>query len=190
MKQNDKLSLCRKFSKWIYFHDENIYRILFILFIVLCIIICITIYNKYGYGINSYDESNYKYLTAIVYTIWDEDTKSLKLEYIPDNVSITEAAASPSGANFKCNLISKNPLIPAPFVNVYISEDFNIEVTHYTENEFRSSARIQIVLFCAACCALWLLIEIVVWLLIRILVYFFCGLYDLTKKFVTNLNRS
>jgi len=190
MKQNDKISLCRRFWRWNRFHDEDVYRVLAVLFVVLCIIICVTIHNKYGYELDSYNEANYKYLTAIVYTIWDEDTKSLKLDYIPDNVSITEATASSSGANFKCNLTSKNSLVPAPFVNVRISEDFNVEVIHYTKSEFRSSAKLEFGMFCAACCVLCLFAEVAVWWLIKISIYLFCSLYDLTEEFITKLNKS
>lgn len=190
MKQNDKKSLCQRFWRWNCFHDEDVYRVLAILFFVLCIIICVTIQNKYEYEFESYDEADYKYLTAIVYSIWDEEAKSLKLDYIPDNVDITEANISPSGTNFKCLLRGKTDLIPAPFVNVHISEDFNVEVSHYTESEFRSSAKLEFGMFCAACCILCLFAEIAIWWSIKILIYFFCNLYDLTEEFVINLNKS
>lgn len=190
MKQNDKLSLCQRFSRWNSFYNEDVYRILAILFVVLCIIICVTIHNKYEQELKSYDEAHYKYLTAIVYTIWDEEAKSLKLDYIPDNVCITEANISPSGTNFKCLLRGKANLLSSPFVNVHISEDFNVEVSHYTENEFRSYAKGEFVMFGIACCVLLLFAEIGIWWLIKILIYFFCSLYDLAEKFVTKLKKS
>lgn len=190
MKPNDKLSLFRRFSSWNRFHDEDVYRVLAILFVVLCIIICVVIHNKYEYELERYDEADYKYLTAIVYTIWDEEAKSLKLDYIPDNVGITEAHFSPSETSFKCFLKGEAEYLPAPFVNVHISEDFNVEVSHYTESEFRSYAKGEFVMFGIACCVLLLFAEIGIWGVIKISIYLFCGLYDLAEKFVTKLKKS
>ena len=190
MKQNYKLSLSRRFRRWTRFHDDNIYLVLAILSVVLCIVLCVILHNKYGYELKSYDEADYKYLTSIVYTIWDEDTKSLKIDYIPDNVSITEAEISPSGTNFKCNLIGKTSIVPAPFVNVHISEDFIVDITHYTESKFCSYVKGEFVAFCVASCILCILVELLILGLFTILIYLFLGLYDLTKKFVTILNKS
>lgn len=190
MKQNDKLTLCRRFSRWNRFNEDDIYRVLTVLFVVLCIIICVAINNKYEDELESYDEADYKYLSTIVFNIWDENTKSIRIDYIPDNVSITEANISQSETSFKCSLNGKSNYLPAPFVNVHISEDFNLEVTHYTEDQYRSYAKGEFVMFGIACCVLLLFAEIGIWWLIKITIYFFCALYDLAEKFGTKLKKS
>lgn len=190
MKQDDKLTLFRRFSRWNSFNADDIYRVLTVLFVVLCIITCITIHNKYEQELERYNEADYKYLSTIVFNIWDENTKSIRIDYIPDNVSITEANISPTETSFKCSLNGKSNYLPAPYVNVHISEDFNVEVSHYTENEFRSYAKSEFVMFGIACCVLLLFAEIGIWWVIKISIYLFCVLYDLTEKFVTKLKKS
>lgn len=190
MKQNDKLSLSRRFSRWNRLYNDDIAKVLIVLLVVLCIIFCVTLHNKYEQELEKYDENNYKYLTAIVFNIWDEETKSLRIDYIPDNVGITEANISPSETTFKCYLKGKANLLPAPYVNVHISEDFNVDITHYTESEFHTYAKGEFVGFGIAGCILILLAEGIVWCVITILIYFLCVLYDVTKKLVTKINKA
>ena len=190
MKQNGKLSLFRRFKNWNQFYDELIHRILAVLFIVSCVIICVTLNNKYGHELNIYDESDYKYLTSILYTILDEDTKSLKLDYIPDNVNIEGTTFSSSGSAFKCTLTNRTRLVPSPFITVNISEDFTVKVTHYTESEFRSSAKGEFVMFCIAYCVLCLFVGYFSFWLIKFLIYIFCILYDWADNFIRKFNKS
>ena len=190
MKQDDKLTLFRRFSRWNSFNEDDIYRVLTVLFVVLCIIFCVILHNKYEQALESYDEADYKYLTTIVLNIWDENTKSIRIDYIPDNVSITEANISPSEISFKCYLNGKADLLSAPYVYAHISEDFNLEVTHYTEDQYHSYVKSEFIWFGIACCVVLLFAEVGIWWLIKILIYFFCALYDLTEKFITNPRKS
>lgn len=190
MKKENKQTIFRNFSNWNYYHETVIGCVLCVLWVLLCIVTCLLIHSEYGYEVNTYDEHNYEYLTEVVNNICDKNTKTLSIANIPDNVHITGGEFYSSKTDFKCVLEDNYLVISDPFVEVHISDNLDVEITHYTESEYIGDARATFVLFYVLWCLLCLWAIMAGWWLIKLVIYIFCILYDLIGLFITKIKSS
>ena len=185
MKQNDKKTLFRKFFDWNDYHKYRIDRVLCIFWIILCVVTCLLTHFTCKHEVHTYNESNYEYLETVVNTIWDENTQTLKRKNIPNNVHIEEGKFSPSTVNFKCVLDAGHIIASDPFVKVHISDNSDLEITHYTEsvcvNDTRARFAVGYFLWCVLC---WVAV-MAVWWLVKISIYILCIVFDWFVKFIS-----
>ena len=185
MKQNSKKTLFRKFDDWNCYHKDGIDCVRCILWILLCVVTCLLTHFTCRHEVHTYNESDYEYLEAVVNTNWDKNTQTLKHKNIPDNVYIEEGKFSPSTVSFKCFLDAGHIVTSNPFVEVQISDNSVLEITHYTESEYIANSRGRFAAFYFFWCVVCFYAVVVVWLTVKISIYILCIVSDLFVKFVS-----
>lgn len=185
MKQNSKKTLFRKFFDWNDYHKDGINRVLCIFWIIICVVTCLLTHFTCGHEVHTYNESDYEYLEAVVNTIWDENTQTLKHMNIPNNVYIEEGDFSPSSVSFKCVLDAGHIVTKDPFVEVHISDNSDLKITHYTESEYISNSRGCFAVWYFLWCLVYVYAAVAVWWLVKISIYILCIVSDLFVKFVS-----
>lgn len=180
-----KKTLFRKFFDWNDYHKDGIDCVRGIFWIIICVVTCLLTHFTCRHEVHTYNESDYKYLESVVNTIWDENTQTLKHKNLPDNVYIEECEFSLSAVSFKCVLDEGHIVTSNPFVKVHISDNSDLEITHYTESEYINDSRGRF----AVCYFLWCVVcfyaVVAVWWLVKISIYILCIVSDLFVKFVS-----
>lgn len=190
MNKNGKQTLFRHFINWTVCYGDTCHRWLFVLVIVLSVITFIMNHHNYSDEATTYDVYHYEYLTNVVTNIWNEDTKSINASDIPENVIITEAQVSSSEVDFKCSLITDYSFADDPFIEVHISDNFDVEVTHYTEDEYIKAFESNLFGFSIGYCALIFFGVFVVYYLVLFCIGLIFLLYDLICWVISKFKKS
>ena len=130
--------------------------------------------------VHTYDEHNYEYLTEVVNTIWEENAQTLNFANMPENVHITEGDSSKK--YFKCVLDAGHIVASDPFVEVHISDNSDIEITHYTKSQYVGDARSSFAMFYILWCLFCFLVMMAGWWLIKLSIYILCIAVDFVVR--------
>lgn len=123
--KKEKRYLCDKISKFLKLHSRLIRWSIFILCILSCIITYKVISTKYAYQLEAYSEEDYKYLSEVAESFWDEDNKTLSLAKKPKDVNLSFDQSYNSGLNITLTKDSDYFFARWPTVYVEISKDFD-----------------------------------------------------------------